>query len=114
MIDGKCRIDAIGLADVIWQHDRRRVHACARRAAGVTRPGAADVSSVIHRVIPGQPLATRRTNNMIILGVILLIIGIVAHIAILTWIGVILLVVGAVLFIAGSTGRAIGGRKYWY
>jgi hypothetical protein len=51
---------------------------------------------------------------MIILGVVLLLIGILAHISILTWIGVILLVVGAVLLIAGSTGRAIGGRRYWY
>jgi uncharacterized protein DUF6131 len=51
---------------------------------------------------------------MIILGVVLLLIGILAHISILTTIGVILLIVGAVLFILGSTGRAIGGRKYWY
>jgi hypothetical protein len=51
---------------------------------------------------------------MIILGVVLLLIGILAHISILTTIGVILLIVGAVLFILGSTGRAIGGRRYWY
>jgi hypothetical protein len=51
---------------------------------------------------------------MIILGVVLLLIGILAHIPILTTIGVILLIIGAVLFILGSTGRAIGGRRYWY
>jgi Family of unknown function (DUF6131) len=51
---------------------------------------------------------------MIILGVILLLIGIFAKISILWTIGIILIVIGAVLFIAGSTGRAIGGRKYWY
>ena len=51
---------------------------------------------------------------MIILGVILLLIGIFAHIPILTTIGVILLVVGAILFILGSVGRPVGGRRYWY
>jgi hypothetical protein len=51
---------------------------------------------------------------MIILGVILLLIGIFAHISILTTIGVILLVVGAVLFIAGSVGRPIAGRRHYW
>ncbi len=51
---------------------------------------------------------------MIILGVVLLLIGILAGIPILTTIGTILLVVGAVLFIAGSVGRPVGGRRYWY
>ena len=51
---------------------------------------------------------------MIILGVILILIGIVAKIGILTTIGIIVLAVGAVLFLAGATGRAIGGRKHWY
>jgi hypothetical protein len=51
---------------------------------------------------------------MIILGVILLLIGIFAHIPILTTIGVILLIIGAILFILGSVGRPVGGRRYWY
>lgn len=51
---------------------------------------------------------------MIILGIILLIIGLVANIAILTWLGVILLVIGAVLAIAGAMGRSIGGRRHYY
>jgi len=51
---------------------------------------------------------------VIILGIILLIIGLVANIAILTWLGVILLVIGAVLAIAGAMGRSIGGRKHYY
>jgi hypothetical protein len=51
---------------------------------------------------------------MIILGVVLLLIGIFAKIAILTTIGVILLVVGAVLFIAGSVGRPIAGRRHYW
>jgi hypothetical protein len=52
--------------------------------------------------------------DMLILGLILLLIGIFAHIGILTTIGVIILVVGAVFLILGSVGRPIGGRKYWY
>ncbi len=51
---------------------------------------------------------------MIILGVILLILGFVLGIPILWTIGIILLVVGAIFWILGATGRAVGGRKYWY
>lgn len=51
---------------------------------------------------------------MIILGLILLVIGFVAHIPILWTIGIILLIVGAVLAIAGSLGRQIGGRRHYY
>ena len=51
---------------------------------------------------------------MIILGIVLLIVGFVLSIPILWTIGIILVVVGAVFWILGATGRAIGGRKYWY
>lgn len=51
---------------------------------------------------------------MIILGIILLILGFVFAIHIIWIIGIVLLVVGAVLALLGATGRAIGGRKYWY
>lgn len=51
---------------------------------------------------------------MIILGIILLIVGFVAKIAILWTIGIIVLVIGAILAIVGATGRLIGGRKHWY
>ena len=51
---------------------------------------------------------------MIALGLILLIIGFLAHIAILWTIGIILLVVGAVLFLLGTMGRAVGGRRHYY
>jgi membrane-bound ClpP family serine protease len=52
--------------------------------------------------------------EMMILGVVLLIVGLVAKIAILETIGGILIVVGVVLFPLGSTGRAIGGRRHYY
>ena len=51
---------------------------------------------------------------MIILGLILLIIGWLAHISLLTTIGVILVVIGAVLWILGATGRKVGGRAHYY
>ena len=51
---------------------------------------------------------------MIILGIILLVVGFVAHISILWTIGIILLVIGVILAIVGATGRAVGGRKHWY
>ena len=51
---------------------------------------------------------------MITLGIILLIIGIVAKVAILSTIGIILLVVGAGLVLMSSMGRAVGGRRHYY
>lgn len=51
---------------------------------------------------------------MIILGIVLLIVGFIAKIAILWTIGIILVVVGAVLFLLGSMGRAVGGRRHYY
>jgi hypothetical protein len=51
---------------------------------------------------------------MIILGLILLIIGFLAHISILWTIGIVLLVIGAVLALVGTAGREIGGRRHWY
>ena len=51
---------------------------------------------------------------MIVLGVILLIIGFVAKIAILWTLGIIIAVIGVILALLGATGRAVGGRRYWY
>jgi uncharacterized membrane protein HdeD (DUF308 family) len=51
---------------------------------------------------------------MIVLGVVLLIIGFVAKVAIIWTLGIIAIVVGAVLVLLGGTRRAIGGRRHWY
>jgi Family of unknown function (DUF6131) len=51
---------------------------------------------------------------VIILGVILLIIGFVAGIAIVWSIGVIVLVVGLILALLGATGRMVGGRRHYF
>ncbi|MFI9722123.1 DUF6131 family protein [Streptomyces sp. NPDC052396] len=51
---------------------------------------------------------------MIVLGVILLIIGFVANIAILWTIGIILLVIGAILWLLGAAGHAVGGRRHYW
>ena len=56
----------------------------------------------------------RGGSRVLVLGLILLLIGWLTGIGILTTIGIILLVIGAVLWILGSTGRPVGGRKYWY
>jgi len=51
---------------------------------------------------------------MIVLGIILLIVGLLAHISIIETIGIVLVVIGVVLFILGSMGRPVGGhRHYW-
>jgi hypothetical protein len=51
---------------------------------------------------------------VIALGVILLIIGFIAHIAILWSIGIIVLVVGLILALLGTVGHAVGGRRHYY
>lgn len=51
---------------------------------------------------------------MILLGIVLLLIGFIAKIAILWTIGIILLVVGVILAILGAVGREVGGRKHWF
>ncbi|MFE9452031.1 DUF6131 family protein [Streptomyces sp. NPDC006739] len=51
---------------------------------------------------------------MIAIGVVLLILGFVFHIAILWTIGIIVLVIGAVLWLLGTVGHAVGGRRHYW
>lgn len=51
---------------------------------------------------------------MIVLGLILLLIGFLTGISIIWTIGIVLVVVGVILALIGASGRAIGGRRYWY
>ncbi|MGH2913541.1 MAG: DUF6131 family protein [Solirubrobacteraceae bacterium] len=51
---------------------------------------------------------------MIVLGIILLIIGFIAKVAIIWTIGIIVVVVGAVLILAGTLGHAVGGRRHYF
>jgi hypothetical protein len=51
---------------------------------------------------------------LIVLGIILLIIGFVAGIAIIWTIGVIVVAIGILFALLGFAGREIGGRKHWY
>jgi uncharacterized membrane protein HdeD (DUF308 family) len=51
---------------------------------------------------------------MIVLGVVLLIIGFVAKIAIVWTLGIVALVIGAVLAIAGTAGHELGGRRHYW
>jgi hypothetical protein len=51
---------------------------------------------------------------MIILGIILLVIGFVARIAILWTLGIIVVVIGAILALLGMAGHAVGGRRHYF
>jgi hypothetical protein len=51
---------------------------------------------------------------VIVLGVVLLIIGFIAHVGIIWTLGIILIVIGAILAVLGTTGRQVGGRAHWY
>ena len=69
----------------------------------------------IRQGLPSVPkLLTAWEHGMIILGIVLLLIGFLAHIPILTTIGVILVVIGAILAVLGMAGREVGGRAHWY
>ena len=52
--------------------------------------------------------------NVIVLGLVLLLLGLLLKISILTTIGIIVLVVGLVLLLLGSAGRSVGGRKHYF
>jgi hypothetical protein len=51
---------------------------------------------------------------LIILGIILLIIGFIANIAVVWTIGIIVLLIGAILALLGMVGHAVGGRKHYF
>jgi Family of unknown function (DUF6131) len=51
---------------------------------------------------------------VIVLGVILLIIGFVAKIAIVWTIGIVVLVIGAILAVLGFLGHEVFGRKHYF
>jgi hypothetical protein len=51
---------------------------------------------------------------MIILGLILLIVGFLAKIAIVWTIGIVVLVIGLILVLLGAVGRGVGGRRHYW
>jgi hypothetical protein len=51
---------------------------------------------------------------MIVLGIILLIIGFVAKIAIVWTIGIVVLVLGLIAVLLGSIGHPVGGRRHYW
>jgi Family of unknown function (DUF6131) len=51
---------------------------------------------------------------MIILGLILLLIGFLAKIAIVWTIGIAVLIVGLVFLLLGAVGRGVGGRRHYW
>ncbi len=51
---------------------------------------------------------------MIILGIILLLIGLLAHIPIIWTLGIIALVVGLILLLLGAAGHSVGGRRHYW
>lgn len=52
--------------------------------------------------------------TLIILGILLLIIGFIAKIAIVWTIGIIVVVAGAILALLGVAGHAVGGRRHYF
>jgi hypothetical protein len=65
-------------------------------------------------MITSVPPRGGKEVDMIILGVILLVLGLILNIQLLWILGAILAVAGVVLMVMGRTGRAVGGRKHYY
>jgi uncharacterized membrane protein HdeD (DUF308 family) len=55
-----------------------------------------------------------KERSVIVLGIILLLIGFLAKIAIVWTLGIIVLVVGLILALLGSTGRPVRGRRHYF
>lgn len=55
-----------------------------------------------------------KENNMILLGIVLLIIGAIAGLSIFWVLGGVIVVVGVVFAIAGHAGHQLAGRSHWY
>jgi hypothetical protein len=70
-----------------------------------------NVWSTNHR---GRCTASDEGENMIILGLILMLIGLVAKIPILWSVGILVAVVGVVLMLLGMAGREVRGRRHYY
>ena len=51
---------------------------------------------------------------MIILGILLLVIGFVAGIAILWTLGIVVVIIGVILALLGMAGHAVGGRRHYF
>ena len=51
---------------------------------------------------------------MIVLGILLLIIGFIAKIAVVWTIGIVVLLVGAILALLGMVGHGVGGRRHYF
>jgi uncharacterized membrane protein HdeD (DUF308 family) len=58
--------------------------------------------------------STNKEGPVIVLGVVLLLIGFIAKIAILWSIGIAVLVIGLVLLLLGAAGREVGGRRHYF
>ena len=63
---------------------------------------------------PPRATASCQEFPLIILGVILLIIGFLAKIAIIWTIGIIVVVAGAILALLGMAGHSVGRRRHYF
>jgi hypothetical protein len=101
---------------VTSRHGPRRRHHHKSTVSSRTLRAASSQTPAEAPTLPPTPriaLASKE-NDMIVLGLVLLVVGFLLHISILTTLGIILLVIGAVLAILGGTGRMVGGRRHWY
>ena len=61
-----------------------------------------------------EPGNDQKGANVIVLGLVLMLIGFLAHIPILWSLGILVAIVGLVLLLLGAAGREVGGRRHYY
>ncbi len=87
-----------------------------RASRAATQAVRFDLLSIQNSPLPPSRTAATSCQEppLIILGVILLIIGFIAKIAIIWTIGIVVLVIGVILALLGVAGHAVGGRKHYF
>jgi Family of unknown function (DUF6131) len=89
--------------------------AAAARFRGCTAEGPGFSFGPERRPVAGRAVCCYCLEpDLIILGIILLIIGFIAQIAIVWTIGIIVLLVGLILMVLGMVGHAVGGRRHYF
>ena len=88
------------------------------RATGPDRSESSGTCRAMPNPVPSQNCLDRavagKVVDMIVVGLVLLLLGLLLSVPILWTLGVIVLIVGLVLLLLGSTGRAVGGRRHYW
>ena len=104
----------IGVGQLRVAHRCRDTRTCITKVSENTATTTGRTSRRRGRTARLARMARGKSEGMITLGVVLMLLGLVLGIPILWTVGIILLVVGLVLMLMGRTGRQVGGRAHYW